>query len=278
MAANEGPLEDYQWNGRSFEKAPLPLFAVPTTAGTGSEVTGVAVITSRNTKKGVADRYIFPEVALVDPELMRSLPPYVTAITGMDALTHAIEAYIGLGANEITDSLSERAIELIGTYLPKAYANGNDMEARYYMAVASTMAGIAMDQAGLGIVHAMASPVCAYLHYSHGFANAFLLPYGMEFNVIARKDKLACVSKLLGESTEFMTVDKAAWSSIERVRLLLDELDLSDKISAEISTSSDVDVDIFAKATANMFLARNNPRIVTVDQCKKIFEEIFFGD
>ncbi len=275
MAVNDGPLEDYQWNNRSFENPSLPLFVFPTTAGTGSEVTGVAVITSRNTKKGVVDKYIFPNKALVDPELMMSLPPYLTAITGMDALTHAIEAYLGLGANDFTDSLAEQAIKLIADYLPKAYANGEDEAARYKMAVASTLAGIAMDQAGLGIVHSLASPVCANLHLSHGLANSFLLPYGMEFNLIARKEKMSKIAELMGVKTAHLSKDEVAFLAVRKVEEMQRELELKDEIS-EV-TEAKPDLDEYAENAANMFLINNNPRKASVDDCRNIFKDIFYN-
>ena len=274
MAVNDGPLEDYQWNNRSFENPSLPLIAFPTTAGTGSEVTGVAVITSRDTKKGVVDEYIFPDKAIVDPELMKSLPPYLTAITGMDALTHAVEAYLGLEANDFTDSLAERAITLISENLPKAYANGEDEKARYNMAVASTLAGIAMDQAGLGIVHSLASPVCANLHLSHGLANSFLLPYGMEFNLIARKSKLSKIAELMGSSIKNLSKEEGAYMAVKKVRELQNELELKERIKNE--TNVEPDLEKYGKNAANMFLINNNPRKASVEDCKNIFRKIFY--
>ncbi|MGM0438447.1 MAG: iron-containing alcohol dehydrogenase [Bacillota bacterium] len=276
MAVNDGPLEDYQWNNRSFENCSLPLFVFPTTAGTGSEVTGVAVITSRNTKKGVVDKYIFPDKAIVDPVLMKSLPPYLTAITGMDALTHAIEAYLGLGANAFTDSLAERAIKLIADYLPRAYANGEDEEARYNMAVASTLAGIAMDQAGLGIVHSLASPVCANLHLSHGLANSFLLPYGMEFNLIARKEKMSNIAELMGVKVADLSKEESAYLAVRKVEELQSELELKDKIAEETNVKPDLDK--YAENAANMFLINNNPRKASIDECRNIFKNIFYSE
>lgn len=274
MAVNDGPLEDYQWNNRSFEKPSLPLIAFPTTAGTGSEVTGVAVITSRDTKKGVVDEHIFPDKAIVDPELMRSLPPYLTAITGMDALTHAVESYLGLEANDFTDSLAKRAITLISENLPKAYANGEDEKARYNMAVASTLAGIAMDQAGLGIVHSLASPVCANLHLSHGLANSFLLPYGMEFNLIARKSKMSKIAELMGARIKNLSKEEGAYMAVKKVRELQNELELKERIKKE--TNVEPDLDKYGKNAAKMFLINNNPRKASVEDCKNIFRRIFY--
>lgn len=273
LFTNEGSLEDYQWNNRPFENHPLPLIAIPTTAGTGSEVTGVAVITSRNIKKGINAKEIFPKIALVDAKLMTSLPPYLTAITGMDALSHAIESYLGLRANPLTDSLAIESIKLIGKYLPRAYANGNDIEARHNMAVASTMAGLAMDQAGLGIVHSLASPVCAYLHWSHGLACSILLPYGMKYNLIARQSKMAYIAELLGANTFDMSKREMAQKAIECVFNLEKDLELNKIIQEKIKVKTDLDE--YGKNAASMFLIKNNPRQASAQDCSEIFAEIF---
>ncbi len=273
LSTNEGPLEDYQWNNRPFESCPLPLIAIPTTAGTGSEVTGVSVITSRNIKKGINAKEIFPKIALVDAKLMTSLPPYLTAITGMDALSHAIESYLGLRANPLTDSLAIESIKLIGKYLPHAYANGNDIEARHNMAVASTMAGLAMDQAGLGIVHSLASPVCAYLHWSHGLACSILLPYGMKYNLIARQSKMAYIAELLGANTFGMSKREMAQKAIECVFNLEKDLELDKIIQEKIKVKPDLDK--YCKNAASMFLLKNNSRQTSAQDCSEIFAEIF---
>jgi len=273
LSTNEGSLEDYQWNNRPFENHPLPLIAIPTTAGTGSEVTGVSVITSRNIKKGINAKEIFPKIALVDANLMTSLPPYLTAITGMDALSHAIESYLGLRANPLTDSLAIESIKLIGKYLPRTYANGNDIEARHNMAVASTMAGLAMDQAGLGIVHSLASPVCAYLHWSHGLACSILLPYGMKYNLIACQSKMAYIAELLGANTFGISKREMAQKAIECVFNLEKDLELNKIIQEKIKVKPDLDE--YGKNAASMFLIKNNPRQASAQDCSKIFAEIF---
>ncbi|ADK79176.1 iron-containing alcohol dehydrogenase family protein [Sediminispirochaeta smaragdinae] len=273
MARNDGPLSDYQWEGKPFVNAPLPLYALPTTAGTGSEVTGVAVITSRNMKKGINAREIFPKAAFVDPELMIGLPPYLTAITGMDALTHAIEAYVGLGANPFSDALCEKAIELIADHLPRAFSYGGDIEAREAMGTASSLAGLAMDQAGLGIVHSLSSPVCAYLHVSHGLANAMLLPHGMRYNLPARHEKFAVVAELMGYDTTGMTPRDAAEAAVVAVEDLLEELELGSAIEEVVHNA--VDFEEFGNNASKMFLIRNNPRGADSKACRSIFETIF---
>lgn len=273
MATNSKPLSAYQWDGEKFENPPLPLYALPTTAGTGSEVTGVAVITSRNMKKGINAREIFPAAAIIDPELMTGLPPYLTAITGMDALTHAIEAYVGLGANPFSDALCEKAIEMIAENLPRAFACGNDIAAREAMGTASALAGIAMDQAGLGIVHSLSGPVCAYLHVSHGLANALLLPYGMRYNIPARHEKFAVIAELLGWDTSSMAPRDAAEAAIYAVEELLEELELEPAIEEVLD--NEVDIEEYGKNAANMFLIRNNPRTADAKACAAIFSSIF---
>ncbi|MHB8758431.1 MAG: iron-containing alcohol dehydrogenase family protein, partial [Bacillota bacterium] len=159
LLTNPGSLAEYQWEGRKIGVAPVPLIAVSTTSGTGSEVTRTAVILDRNTKKGIVSDHLFPRTALVDPELTVSLPPKLTAATGLDVLAHALEAYVGKGIHPLTETWALRAIELTMTALPKAYADGKDLGPRTDMALASSMAGVAMDQSGLGIVHSMASPL-----------------------------------------------------------------------------------------------------------------------
>ncbi len=275
LATNDGRLEDYQWNGKPFENDSLPFIAVPTTAGTGSEVTRVAVIVDRNVKKGVNSDKLFPKYAIIDPELMTGLPSALTASTGMDALTHAVEAYVGLNSNPFTDSLALEAVRLIGKSLWKACACGSDLEARYDMALASTLAGIAMDQAGLGIVHSMSGPLCSYFHLSHGDSNAALLKYGMRFNLMAAPEKFAKLAESLGYSVTGMDVWEAAMSSVHAVTKLLKETGL--KIDLQAYGLKEADADLIAEETLKMFLLKNNPRKPSLSECKQLYLDILGG-
>jgi alcohol dehydrogenase class IV len=278
MATNEGSLEDYQWNNKPFANPPLPLIAVPTTAGTGSEVTGVAVITSRNAKKGIKKQEIFPKTAILDPELMLTMPPFLTATTGMDALTHAVEAYVGKNSNPVADSLAEAAIRLIGDNLAKAVENGSNIESRSNMALASTMAGIAMDQAGLGIVHSLSSPVCTFMHLSHGLANAVLLPFGMEYNLTTRPEYFAEIARLLGGDTSEMKREEAARLSVELVHRLIDRIGLGEELaSIKNQFKKRNDLDTFGESASNIFLIRNNPKPASAAECTGIFRRIAEG-
>jgi alcohol dehydrogenase class IV len=155
LATNEGSWEDYQWNMKQPVNAPLPYVAIPTTSGTGSEVTKTSVIIDRNSKKGTGGDFFFARAALLDPTLMVSLPPHLTATTGVDALTHAIEAYVGRNHQAFTDALALESISILADYLPRAFADGSDLVAREKVAIAAAMAGLAMDQSGLGVVHAL---------------------------------------------------------------------------------------------------------------------------
>ena len=275
MATNEGPLSAYQWEGRLFEQPPFPLVAIPTTAGTGSEVTGVTVIASRNAKKGIKQDAVFPKIALLDPTLMVSLPKALTASTGMDALTHAIEAYIGKNDNPIVKSLAATAVTLIARNLPLAYRDGSNLEARQAMAHGSMLAGLAMDQGGLGIVHSLSSALCGILHVAHGEGNALLLPYGMDYNIPYAAPGLAALASLMGVDTKGLDHGDAAKKAVAFVEGLQKELGLEkamEDIRGRLRLQQDLT--LFGKISAGMFLMKNNPHPATAQECVAIFESI----
>src|SRR5512134_239942 len=180
--------------------APPPLYAVPTTAGTGSEVTVAAVISdpAHERKLVIADTRIVPQMAALDPLLMAGLPPAVTAATGMDALTHAVEAYLGDWSTEFTDRMALAAVTMIFENLPRAYERGDDLEAREQMALASTYAGMAFTRANVGNVHAIAHQLGGKYHVPHGLANAVLLPVVLRFSLPAAAPRLARLAEHVG--------------------------------------------------------------------------------
>ncbi len=266
LAANDGRMEEYQWEGRRFERPPLPLIAVPTTAGTGSEVSGVAVIGSRNTKKGIKHPYVFAKTALIDPELTLTLPPFLTATTGMDALTHAIEAYTGVNQNPLIVSLAESAVRLISANLTESATNGKNIAARTAMSRAAMMAGIAMDLGGLGLVHSLSGPLCSNLHVAHGLGNAFLLPDALEYNIHGNEETFRRLAALMGGDTPE--------SCVGRIRALQRELGLEKPLSEvrEKLRARD-DVAWLADLGAKMFLMKNNPRPADADACAAVLRK-----
>jgi len=195
------PIRDFVGTGLPFTAPVPPLVAIPTTAGTGSEVTSAAVFTltdgTQTVKKGTAGQSLFPKVALVDPLLHVSMPPALTAATGMDALTHAVEAYISKSHNPVSDLFCLESVRLIGKHLRKACRHGDDLAARSGMAEASTYAGFALSQAGLGMVHGFAHAAGALAGMAHGLANAILLPFVMDALIPDAQERLANIGLAL---------------------------------------------------------------------------------
>lgn len=274
LATNEGEWEDYQWNMKQPTNPPLTYVAIPTTAGTGSEVTKTSVIIDRNTKKGTGGDFFFAKAALLDPTLMISLPPALTATTGVDALTHAIEAYVGKNHQAFTDALALEAIAILAEYLPRAFANGADLVAREKVAVAAAMAGLAMDQSGLGVVHAMSGPLSSYYDIPHGLSNAVGLPYGMAYNLIAVPERYARIAEALGLDVSDLSFREAAEASVLMVEELLDDLQIPTDLCDYFIKygANEADVLKFAEESCKMFLMRNNPRNPQVKDIEEIFE------
>ncbi len=193
LRTNGGRYADYQWGGRPITRPILPLVAVPTTSGTGSEVTKVTVIEDPETrfKKGVLSPHLFARAAVLDPALTLSLPAHLTAATGADVVGHALEAFAGRRANPITDALALDALRRAWRHLPRATHLGDDLPARQEMMLASAMAGLAFDQSGLGIIHSLAGPVAGRYELHHGLCIGLLLPQGLAYNLPVLGDKRA---------------------------------------------------------------------------------------
>jgi alcohol dehydrogenase class IV len=205
------------------KKRGVPKILIPTTSGTGSEITRVSVLTDekQNAKTVIKSLYTLADVAIVDPLLTLTVPPKVTADTGMDALVHAIETYVATSATPFSDILAERAIEWVAQYLPIAWAKGSNLEARYYMSLAATVAGMAFASGGLGAVHALAYPVGTEFHLPHGRSNAIMLPHVMKYNLSGNPEKFATIAALMGEDVEGLSAMEAAELSVEAVEDLL---------------------------------------------------------
>lgn len=226
VAANGGDILDYEVT-REGQKNPLknrkkPLVTVPTTSGTGSEVTMWSVLTdpARNTKASFGHPWYAPELAIADPELTLSVPQGLTAAQGMDALTHAIEAYTSIAPMPQTDAIALYAIGLISGSLRMAVANGADLQARDNMLMGSLMAGMAFNSSPLGCVHAMAHTLGGFYDTPHGVANAIMLPYVMEYNVTACPQRFAKVAAAMGEVTNGLSITDQADKSVAAVKRL----------------------------------------------------------
>ncbi|WP_281661348.1 L-threonine dehydrogenase [Microvirgula aerodenitrificans] len=200
-ATNGGHISDYEGVDRST-RPQLPLIAINTTAGTASEMTRFCIITDeqRHVKMAIVDRNVTPLLSVNDPALMAGMPPSLTAATGMDALTHAVEAYVSTASTPITDACALKAVDLISRHLRSAVANGGNAEAREQMAYAQFLAGMAFNNASLGYVHAMAHQLGGVYDLPHGVCNAVLLPHVQAFNAATSADRLADVARAMGSS------------------------------------------------------------------------------
>ncbi|MHA7849130.1 lactaldehyde reductase [Serratia sp. D1N4] len=221
LTGNPGPSTAYSGVGK-VKQAGAPLVAINTTAGTAAEMTSNAVITDsqRHVKEVIIDTNIIPDIAVDDPAVMLNIPTSVTAATGMDALTHAIEAYVSVGAHPLTDHSALEAIRLIGTWLPAAVDDGNNLQAREMMAYGQYLAGMAFNSAGLGLVHALAHQPGATHNLPHGVCNAILLPVIEAFNRPNAVARFARIAQALGVNTQGMDEEQASHQAIAAIRAL----------------------------------------------------------
>jgi alcohol dehydrogenase class IV len=225
LATNPAPLMQYE-GANKIPNPPPPLLAIPTTAGTGSEVTGAAVITdkARKYKCSIRSPLLIPKVALLDPEVLCTLPPPVLAATGMDAFTHAYEAFVSTLTNPVSQGLAYDSMRTIGNNLRRFYANPDNGEAAGYMLLASTMAGMAFYNGRVGIVHAMAHPLGGFFDIPHGLANAILLPHCMEFSRLAVPELFGRIAEALGAGMGGAGDDEASKRAVPAVREMMADL------------------------------------------------------
>lgn len=235
LVTNEGSVREYLFGGtKTVTNRPIPLIAVPTTAGSGSEVTAASVITDNqhDIKLSVTHEYLMPLAAIVDPLMHVGMPPMITASTGMDALTHAIEAYVSLNAEPVSDMYAETAIKMIAENIRTAMFNPTDIDARSKMALASIFAAGAFLNAGLGAVHGISQSMGGIAHTPHGIGNSLLLPYVMELNVAGNPKKFAKIAELLGEKTEGLSEREAADLSIKAVKKMSSDIRIPDSLKS----------------------------------------------
>jgi alcohol dehydrogenase class IV len=269
-----------------------PLVCVPTTAGTGSEVSAAAVLTDREagTKVSCLSERLRPRAAVVDPLLTVSCPPKVTADSGIDALTHAVEAYTAVdnaayplppgersvyqGRNPLGELFAERAISLVGRYLRRAVADGSDLEAREGMALAATLGGLAFSNVGVALVHALEYPLGAAVHVSHGAGNGLLLPAVMRYNLPARKAAFASVARLLGEDVSGLGEDEAAGRAVAAVERLRADVGIPRRLR-DVGVREEMLRPFAEKAFAVKRLLRVNPRYPTADDLEGILRAAY---
>jgi len=277
MATNPGDVGNYLGIGL-VEKPGLPKILIPTTAGTGSEVTQGAVLTSEGNceKVSIISNYVRADVALVDPLMSINMPPELTASTGIDALSHAIEAYMSLNASVISDTLALKAVELIANSLPAAFLQGSNLEARYNMSLAALMGGMVVDPVNAGACagHAAAYAFAAKYKIPHGISVSITLPYIMEYNMSACLAKFKAISRAFGERVEEMAVPEAASKAVARVRRLIGEtLKLPTQLR-DIGIPREAIPELAEKMLITRLLA-SNPLKITKEDAKEIFKKMW---
>jgi len=270
LAGTNESVRQYIGVGK-LEKPGLPIIAIPTTAGTGSEVTYLSILSdlANETKKAFGTKYIIPKYAFLDPEFMKSLPKHITATTGMDALCHAVEAYTSSNATSYSDALAEKAIELIGKNLVKTFNDGKDMKTRKSMMLASHMAGIAFANAGVTAVHAFAYPLGGMFHVPHGMANSLMLPVIIKYNASSKKDRFGKVAELLTGGKD------ANWEKcISEIENLSEELELPRNLK-EYGIPESAIKSMSVSVMDQTRLLVNNPRKITQEDAFSIYSEAY---
>lgn len=271
LATNGKSIRDYEGLNKA-RQATAPLITVNTTAGTGSELTRFCVITDeeRHVKMTITDWRLTPLLAVNDAELMVNMPPSLTAATGIDALTHAIEAYVSLNASPVTDCKALQAVELIGAYLQPAVANGQDLTAREMMVYGEYLAGIAFNNASVGYVHALAHQLGGRYNYPHGLANALMLPAVMAFNLPVAAVKYAKVAQALGIDISGLPPEAAAIEAIQNIRKLIRNVGIVSGLR-QIKGFREEDIPSLAENAARDICAATNPRQATLEELAMIY-------
>ena len=273
-ATNGGSIRDYEGVDRSA-KPQLPLIAINTTAGTASEMTRFCIITDevRHVKMAIVDRNVTPLLSVNDPALMVAMPKGLTAATGMDALTHAVEAYVSTAANPITDACAIKAIELISANLRAAVSEGHDLQARENMAYAQFLAGMAFNNASLGYVHAMAHQLGGLYDLPHGVCNAVLLPHVQSFNALVCPQRLKDVAKALGVDVSGLSAEEGAQAAIGAIRVLAKDVEIPAglrELGAKLP-----DIPLLASNALKDACGLTNPRPADQRQIEEIFRNAF---
>ena len=277
LLTNGGKAEDYLGLGK-IKKPGVPKIMIPTSAGTGAEVTFTAVFINEKTKSkgGMNGDPLYPEAAILDPALTVSLPPHITATTGVDALTHALEAFVSTQAHAISDMYALEAIDLISSNLVKAYAHGGNLEARSNMLLGSLLAGKALATAGVGLVHAMAYPLGGMFGIPHGLANAVLLPYVMAYNLIGNTGRFALLAEAMGAKVDGLPEREAAEAGVEFVYRMNQDLSIPASL-AELKIPAKKIPEMAKIALTVTRPVENNPRKPTLEDVIRVYETAMEG-
>jgi alcohol dehydrogenase class IV len=274
LVTNADPVTSY-FGIDLIPRPGLKTILVPTTAGTGSEVTPIAILSDHQEKlkKGVVSPYLFPDCALLDPELTLGLSPEVTAAPGMDALIHAIESYTSKNATPMTDMLARQALGLLFNNIREAYAEGGNLEARANMLEGSLLAGMAFANAGVTAVHAFAYPIGAEFHIPHGIANTIMLVPVMQFNLLGNLDKFASLAQVFGQEMAGLNKRKAAQSSVEAMQELAADLNVPQRL--RVFGVRDEHIPALAQGVMKVTrLLANNPRNLRVEDAEAIYRRV----
>lgn len=271
VAGNGGNIRAFEGVDKS-EKPMVPMIAINTTAGTASEMTRFCIITDtdRHIKMAIVDWHTTPNVSINDPLLMIKKPTALTAATGMDALTHAVEAYVSTAATPITDSAALMAIKLISKYLRRAVANGNDFEARDKMAYAEFLAGMAFNNASLGYVHAMAHQLGGFYNLPHGVCNAILLPHVSRFNLIGNVERFVDIAEAMGEEVKKLSAREASEKALSAIATLSKDINIPSGLT-ELGVKEQ-DLQTMAVNAMKDACSFTNPRIATLDDVIQIYK------
>jgi alcohol dehydrogenase class IV len=273
LLTNGGKVEDYLGTGL-VKHASLPCILIPTTSGTGAEVTPNALfyVPERRAKEAVVSPFIVPQIALVDPALTRSVPPHITAATGVDALCHAIESFTANNATKLTEPFAREAIQQIATHLRTAVIKSDDLAAREGMALGSLYAGISIANSGTNAVHALGYPLQGLNRVTHGVANSLLLPYVLDFNLLGDIPKFAEVSTLMGLPVGSMSLRDAAGECARLCEQLSHDVGIPEKMQAVGVKPEQLD-ELVDGAWQVQRLLRNNPRKITIDDIRTIYQQ-----
>jgi alcohol dehydrogenase class IV len=271
VMTNGGSIRDY-FGSDLATKAGFPVFLIPTTAGTGSEVTRNAIFkdVKANAKKAVVSRYILPRAAIIDPELALMTPPRVTANTGMDALSHSLEAFFSKNANALSDMYALEAIKLVAENLPKAVENGSNIEAREKMSLAALCGGVAL-VAGAGAIAATSYPVEGHFNVPHGLGNAIMMPYVVRYNAQASIPKARMAAGRFGINTQGISDAALADCLADRIVELMQKIAITSRLGDFGVKVGDIPM-LAEEAFQNKRLLNCNPRELTVESIKEIYK------